>query len=1404
MKKLNILLLLVLVCSAVKAQKYFATTFDKLPQNYQFYPRNDLNEANVPISGKIEETGWDYFSVQIFRNKVQIGYQKTPITYTNSVGKFSFSSVKIKAEKAEYDVKIYAKKGSDSLFITSRENIVAGDVYVISGQSNSTCFFNDTRTNEYCRTFGKTMGTSGLSMGSPADTLWALSNQDAYNQGVGTMGFEFQQTILDKYGIPTCLINGGFHNSTMLQHATRNANNPADLTTGYGRMLYRLQKAGIDKSVKAFIYRQGESEAYGEGLNWSENFDIYYKNLKIDLPSIKQIYLFQIDIIGYTSLPQSPQIRDIQRRESDKYPDIQVVASIGTTGFDGLHYTAEGYKQNAQEFSRLIGRDFYSSTEVDNIAAPNLRKAYFSKKDKTEITLIFEVTQDLSFSAQPRNLVMKNQFYLDGNNSVVNVNTASGNKIILSLYSASSASLISYLPSFIANTDPEYPYIGPYIVNKRGLRALTFHEVKIEPFASNLPIPTVTFTKIPQNLQLFPRNAKNEANVTISGRVESLDYTSLTLQVLRNNASVKYYKSSLNYVSNVASFSFSHTIKAELANYNFKLYAIKGADSVLVATRENIVSGDVFVINGQSNALAWGVTNTFPNYDYRNDFCRTFGQAQTNNPYITTADTTWALSNVTKPYVGVWGIELQKILVEKYGIPTCFLNEAVGGSAITDHIIRDASNPSNIANIYGRLLYRTKKAGVLDNIKGFFFLQGEAEALDKPSIWKTEFDKLYNFWKTDYPSVGKFYIFQINIIGTPLAESGELRDFQRQIKKTYPKTEVIASIGNTGYDGGHYTVDGYKIFANDIFRLISRDFYGSKDTLQITSPNVQKIYYSSLAKDEITILFEDAQKMIWTADSTYKQDDGLLRKYFMKDYIYLNNATDKVVSGRAENNKIVLKTTGFTEGQSLTYLPPYFPMNYPVDLRRFFGGPFLKNQRGMSAFSFYKQAISDPLNSPTLTAKIKTATSVELTWTGIGTATSYVLEIKDIQTDKYTVVKTLPKGTLTYLSDNLIGSTNYTFRIKAIAGNVESEYASVQIQTPKALDTPKVTGISTYFDAVKLSWNAIPDAVNYIIERKNNATNAYEQLGKVAATVLEYPDKSLAANTLYSYRVKAIGAFTESPFGEVQVKTLDFLQNSNIAVTVIYYNSLKIDWRAVPNATYYILERKAANLDFKNWGTFESAVLSFTDKDLVPNTLYTYRVKALNDKSESPFVTAENKTPDLLATPEMTVSTASYDALKISWKAVPNVTQYFLERRLNQTEVFKELVKLDASKTEYNDTQLKEKSTYFYQIKAFGDKTESEFASAKGTTATILRTEDELLESVNLFPNPTNSEITLKFSASMSGFVSIVDLRGGAYFQEEIKKVNEIKIPLLNYSKGIYFVNFKNEEGSFSKKIVIE
>jgi hypothetical protein len=902
---------------------------------------------------------------------------------------------------------------------------------------------------------------------------------------------------------------------------------------------------------------------------------------------------------------------------------------------------------------------------------------------------------------------------------------------------------------------------------------------------------------------LFPRNAKNEATVTFTGKIETTNYNSVSMIVTRNNTVSKWYRNPLSYTNGVANFNFSHTIKAELAEYSFKIYATQGTDSLLVASRENIVAGDVFVINGQSNGAAWNVSTTFPNYDYKNEYCRTFGQTQSGKSFITQADTTWAYSNVRSPYVGVWGIELQKIITEKYGIPTCILNEALSGSAITEHTIRDAANPTNVNNIYGRLLYRATKAGVLNNIKGFFFWQGEAEAFANPTIWRGEFDKLYNFWKTDYPTVGKFYIFQVNILGVPLPEAGDLRDFQRQIKKLYPKTEVISTIGNAGYDGAHYTLDGYKRFANEAFRLVARDSYNSTDTLQITSPNVQKIYYGNVAKDEIVVIFENNQSMVWTADSTYKQDDGNLKKYFMKDHIYLNNGTDKVLSGRAENNKIILKTSGFTGGQALTYLPPYYPANYPVELRGFYGGPFLKNQRAMNALSFYKQPIADPISSPTITAKIQTATALQLTWKETTNA-SYQLEIKDLGSEKYTILKTFPKGTTTFLADNLLGSTNYTFRIKAITSdNLESEYASVQAQTPKALDAVKIQSEATYIDAIKLKWQAVTDAISYVIERKSLTVNSFEQIAKVGNNIFELEDKLLTDNTLYEYRIKAIGTFTESPYSNISQRTIAKLASPELALTVIYFNSLKIDWKAVPNTTFYKLERKAPNQDYKDWGTFEPKVLSFTDKELSPNATYMYRVKAIGDKTESSFIIIEGKTPAMLATPEMTVESTSYNTLKIVWKAVPNVTQYILEKKILDSDPFTELAKLEATKTEYTDVSLKEKTNYTYRLKAYGDKTESESVTVKAQTAAILATEQEISEGIIVFPNPTHTQVKLKFTQPTTGTLTITDVRGIQHFQEEIKKITEKEISLSNYQKGVYFINLKTLEGGIVRKLVV-
>jgi len=482
-----------LLNTQAKSQRFNSIVFDKLPQDYQLYPRDHNNEANVNITGIIEAQDYSYISIQVFRDDVLVKYVRAAIKY-NSKGIGSFSAeAKIKAELAQYSFKVFSCQSKDSSLVVNRQNIVSGDVFIVDGQSNSTGFFLESATDPFCRTFGKITEPLNIGPYNPADTLWALSNQHPYFTGVGSMGFEIQKQLSQQYGIPNCLINGGFHWSSSVNHAQRTENNPADLTNGYGRMLYRIQKAGLAQAAKTFIYRQGESEAYHEGSNWDVHFKQMRSNLKLDLPGLEKIYVFQIDIIYFPS-QAGAELRDYQRRLPLIYPDVQSIASVGTKGFDGLHYTPEGYKQNGMEISRLIAKDYYQLKDTLNINSPSIKKVFYASEEKKKLILVFDEGQQLVYPEQYRptdnlTLDMKDFFYPDGYSGAVISGKAEGNRVMLELSSPQNASILNYLPQYMPENGAYYPYSGPYLSNKKGMRAFTFNNFSI---ATALRTPALT------------------------------------------------------------------------------------------------------------------------------------------------------------------------------------------------------------------------------------------------------------------------------------------------------------------------------------------------------------------------------------------------------------------------------------------------------------------------------------------------------------------------------------------------------------------------------------------------------------------------------------------------------------------------------------------------------------------------------------------------------------------------------------------------------------------------------------------------------------------------------------------------------------------------------------------------
>ncbi|HAE87797.1 TPA: hypothetical protein DCG86_07215 [Candidatus Marinimicrobia bacterium] len=60
------------------------------------------------------------------------------------------------------------------------------------------------------------------------------------------MGLALQRKIMGEEEIPTCLFNGGTGGSLISEHF-KNEDNPEDLITIYGKLLYRVRKCVVIK-----------------------------------------------------------------------------------------------------------------------------------------------------------------------------------------------------------------------------------------------------------------------------------------------------------------------------------------------------------------------------------------------------------------------------------------------------------------------------------------------------------------------------------------------------------------------------------------------------------------------------------------------------------------------------------------------------------------------------------------------------------------------------------------------------------------------------------------------------------------------------------------------------------------------------------------------------------------------------------------------------------------------------------------------------------------------------------------------------------------------------------------------------------------------------------------------------
>ena len=555
----------------------------------------------------------------------------------------------------------------------------------------------------------------------------------------------------------------------------------------------------------------------------------------------------------------------------------------------------------------------------------------------------------------------------------------------------------------------------------------------------------VVFDQVPRDLQLYPRNASNQAEVVISGKVGGTGYTKIGVQVLREGVLSNVVSQVLTPSAASSAFTLTTAIRAEAAEYSFRVFSYKGTDSTLVTERKRVVCGDVYIIYGQSNALALAGLDIYYSFNFDDKYMRNAVYPYGGKP----ADIAWYAAKQPYASVGGFGLSLQRFILETYKIPTCVINGAQGGVAISALITRNANNPADPTTYYGDMLYRAQWAGVAKQAKAIIWKHGEEDAGTGIPGYAGKFTTLYNQLRQDYGTAFRFYVGQINILPPKSDSAAALRDFQRRTRFLFPNTGAIATVGTPGYDGVHYTGLANQQLAFEQFRQIARDVYGATDTLQINSPDIKKVYYNA-RKDTVTLVFDEQMQMVWKADTTLtSQLTGAKYTRQLKDYFYLDGQAGLVTGGSANGNRVLLALKQPASAKTLRYLPAYFA----DDLSSFYDGPTLRNTRGMRAFSFDNVPIGTDAVAPAtaLVAKSVVERQVQLAWTAPVGVQGQLVERADAATGVYRQIATLPNTATTYTDNNLPDPyKTYSYRIRAYSPTAESPASNVVTIKPLA------------------------------------------------------------------------------------------------------------------------------------------------------------------------------------------------------------------------------------------------------------------------------------------------------------------------------------------------------------------
>lgn len=319
----------------------------------------------------------------------------------------------------------------------------------------------------------------------------------------------------------------------------------------------------------------------------------------------------------------------------------------------------------------------------------------------------------------------------------------------------------------------------------------------------------------------------------------------------------------------------------------------------------------------------------------------------------------------------------------------------------------------------------------------------------------------------------------------------------------------------------------------------------------------------------------------------------------------------------------------------------------------------------------------------------------------------------------------------------LSSRTTYFFRIYAYNDSGRSPYSNIATCTTPSGPPPapsNLTGRAPNYHAAILEWQDNSDEeTGHELERKIGTSQRWDRLAQLGANAVGYIDSAVTPQTSYTYRVRALNADGFSAYSnEVRVSIPNPAPPapSGLEATAAADRRIEVRWNDnSPDELGFKLERRPGlSGNFIEIADLGANVTTFSDVNVTPVSIYSYRVKAYNRIADR-YWYSELSNVDSALTPDgvpnapanLEARGVSISSIRLDWNDNSSNEQSFMvERRLAGDADFNLIAIVNGSARltgTYIDTGLTHTTTYQYRVRASNGIGDSEFSNiAEGST----------------------------------------------------------------------------------------